>query len=121
MKLEVFKEIIRLLEKHDKSIHKIYEAGIDLTNIQDDLHVIINHLIGSIYGKEGLETFNWWCYDKEWGCRDDLDMTDTDGNILCQTIEDLHAYLEENADDTYDLPQKMSSSERLELLKQMFS
>jgi hypothetical protein len=89
MKLEVFKKIIELLKKHQSKIDAAYKAEIDLINFCDPLEQVISLLIGSYYGKEGKETFDWWCYEKNWGERTDLTMTDKDGNELCRTIEEL--------------------------------
>ena len=121
MKLKVFKEIIDRLKEQDEILDKTHSAGIDLTNLLDPIQTVVSHLIGTIYGKEGLETFQWWCYEKEWGSRDDITMTDDVGNKLCQTVNDLHKYLEENAIEDYKLTKKLTDEERLEILKNMFN
>ena len=121
MKLKVFKEIIDRLKEQDEILDKTHSAGIDLTNLLDPIQTVVSHLIGTIYGKEGLETFQWWCYEKEWGSRDDITMTDDVGNKLCQTVKDLHKYLEENAIEDYKLTKKLTDEERLEILKNMFN
>ena len=120
MKLEVFKKIIELLKKHQSKIDAAYKAEIDLINFCDPLEQVISLLIGSYYGKEGKETFNWWCYDKNWGERIDLTMTDKDGNELCRTIEELHQWLEENKTNDYELPHYMTKEEREETIKKLF-
>ena len=120
MKLEVFKEIVGLLKEQQEKLDTAYKAGIDLINFCDPLEQVISLLIGSYYGKEGKETFNWWCYDKNWGERIDLTMTDKDGNELCRTIEELHQWLEENKTDDYELPHYMSTEERIETIKKLF-
>lgn len=120
MKLEVFKEIIGGLKKHQSKIDAAYKAEIDLINFCDPLEQVISLLIGSYYGKEGKETFNWWCYDKNWGERIDLTMTDKDGNELCRTIEELHQWLEENKTNDYELPHYMTKEEREETIKKLF-
>lgn len=120
MKLKVFKEIVAKLKEQDEILDKTYKAGIDLTNLLDPIQLAITHLIGAIYGKEGLETFDWWCYEKEWGTRADINMTDKDGTELCQTVEDLHKWLEKNVADDYKLPKRLTDEERLAVLKNMF-
>ena len=120
MKLEVFEEVIELLKKHQSKIDAAYKAEIDLVNFCDTLEQVISLLIGSYYGKEGKETFDWWCYDKNWGERTDLTMTDKDGNELCRTVEELHQYLEENRTDDYELPRTMSEEERMQIFKQLY-
>ena len=120
MKLEVFKKIIELLKKHQSKIDVAYKAEIDLVNFCDPLEQVISLLIGSYYGKEGKETFDWWCYDKNWGERTDLTMTDKNGDELCKTIEELHQWLEENKTDDYNLPYQMTDEERTRYLNGIF-
>lgn len=120
MKLKVFKEIIDKLKEQDEILNKTYKAGIDLTNLVDPIQSAVSHLIGSIYGKDGLDVFDWWCFNKEWGTRKDMTMTDNDGKLLCENIKDLHKWLEDNASEDYDLPKKLTEEERLSILKGMF-
>ena len=120
MKLEIFKDIVSKIQEQDLIIDKAYAAGIDLTNLFDPIQQIVSHLIGSIYGSSGKETFDWWCFDNEYGTKG-LEMTDQNGNLLCQTIEDLHSYLEDNKVDDYELPKKYTDEERLQILKNMFN
>ncbi len=120
IKLEVFKEIVSKLKEQQESLDKAYKSGVDLINFVDPLESAISMLIGSIYGKEGKETFDWWCWEKEWGERIDLTMTDKDGDELCRTVEELHQYLEENRTDDYELPRAMSEEERMQIFKQLY-
>lgn len=120
MNYEVFLEVIRLLKEQATRIDKAYDSGIDLINFSDPVTSAVSHLIGAAYGKEGLETFQWWCYEKEWGSRAELTMTCADGKLLCETELDLYNYLEENKDDDYSLPKKLTREERIEMLKQIF-
>jgi predicted translin family RNA/ssDNA-binding protein len=124
MKLEVFKEIVNKLQEQDQILDRIYSAGIDITQLMDPMRSVVSHLIGSIYGKVGLDVFSWWCYEKEWGTRTDLTMTDAEGKTLCNTIEELHEYLEsfdENEKKEYSLRKKLSDEERTEMLKNLFT
>ena len=123
IKLEVFKRIVLKLKEQGESMDKAYKAGIDLINFTGPYESVISMLIGSIYGQEGKETFDWWCYEKDFGKRTDLKMTDKDGNELCRTIEELHQYLEENKVNDYYLSkyQIMTDEERTSLLNQLIS
>ena len=123
MKLEVFKQIVSKLKQQQESLDKAYEAGIDLINFTDSYESVISMLIGSIYGQEGKETFDWWCYEKNFGERTDLKMTDKDVNGLCRTIEELHQYLEDNKVNDYHLSKYeiMTDEERKDLLNQLIS
>ena len=123
MKLEVFKDVVNKLQEQQKILDNTYNAGIDIANLFDPIHTAVSHLIGSIYGKVGLDVFSWWCYEKEWGTRTDLTMTDADGKTFCNTIEELHEYLEsfdENQKKEYSLRKKLSDEERTEMLKNIF-
>ena len=120
MKLEVFIEIVSLLKEQSNKEQAAYDAGIDLINLNDPMHTAISHLIGTIYGTEGKDVFEWWCYEKEWGARKDLKMTEADGTEICQTLLDLHDWLEKNKADDYGLPIKLTMDERLSLIASMF-
>ena len=117
MKYEVFVEVVNLLKGYKEKEDTVYKCGLDLYDFTEQLQSAITILIGSIYGESGLDTFNWWCYEKEWGTREDLTMTDPDGNQLCRTIEELHDYLEENKIDDYQIKKPISPEEREEILK----
>ena len=123
IKLEVFERIVLKLKEQGESMDKAYKAGIDLISFTGPYESVISMLIGSIYGQEGKETFDWWCYEKNFGEQTDLTMTDKDGNELCRTIEELHQYLEENKVNDYHLSkyQIMTDEERTALLNQLMS
>ena len=123
IRLEVFERIVLELKEQQEKLDKAYEAGIDHINFTGPYESVISMLIGSIYGQEGKETFDWWCYEKNFGERTDLTMTDKDGNKLCRTIEELHQYLEDNKVNDYYLSkyQIMTDEERKDLLNQLIS
>lgn len=123
IRLEVFERIVLELKEQQEKLDKAYEAGIDHINFTGPYESVISMLIGSIYGREGRDTFDWWCYEKNFGERTDLTMTDKDGNELCRTIEELHQYLEENKVNDYYLSkyQIMTDEERTSLLNQLMS
>jgi len=123
IRLEVFERIVLELKEQQEKLDKAYEAGIDHINFTGPYESVISMLIGSIYGREGRDTFDWWCYEKNFGERTDLTMTDKDGNKLCRTIEELHQYLEENKVNDYHLSkyQIMTDEERKHLLDELIS
>ena len=121
MKYTVFNEIVTKLKEQSDTLNKVYASGVDLTNIVDSYETVISHLIGTIYGKEGKETFDWWCYEKVWGSRTDITMEDVHGNLLCETIEDLYEWLERGDKLDYDLPIKLTDSQRTEILNNLFN
>lgn len=120
MKLAVFKEIVRLLELQHTKDRAFSKLGLDTMYLSENLDTAITHLIGAVYGKEGKETFEWWCYDKEWGTLKDLKMTDADGTEMCKTIEELWQYLEDNINNDYELPVKLTDEERQQFMENVF-
>lgn len=120
MKFEVFAEIVALLKEQSDKEHNAHQVGIDLINFNDPVHAAVSHLIGAVYGPEGKDVFEWWCWDKEWGSRIELKMTEADGTEVCQTLVDLHDWLENNKTDEYGLPTKLTLEERLSLIASIF-
>lgn len=118
MKLETFKVLVEKLKIQQQKERAAYQIGIDLLELTNTFHEVISILVGSYYGKEGLEIFEWWCFEKDWGSREDLTMRDKDNNELCKTIEDLHEYLEKNRCDDYVLSKGASSDDSF---KNMFT
>lgn len=120
---EVFERIVFELKEQQEKLDKAYKTGIDLIDFTCPYESVISMLIGSIYGQEGRDTFDWWCYEKNFGERTDLKMTDKDENELCRTIEELHQYLEENKVNDYYLSkyQIMTDEERKDLLDKLIS
>ncbi|MFM2009861.1 MAG: hypothetical protein RLZZ479_251 [Bacteroidota bacterium] len=106
MNLEVFKEVVECLKKQEELFDAFYKLGIDSLNFIEPLQKANSHLIGAVYGKEGKDIFEWWCYDKKWGTRKDLQAFDADGKVICESIEDLWQYLEKNATWDYELTKK---------------
>jgi len=120
MKKEVFLEVLREFKNAKATEDKLYDAGLDMNNINDSFHRMISHLVGTIYGDEGLDTFYWWVYDKEFGTREDLKMSDAKGNEICRTAEELYEYLEANKVDDYELAPTFTDEERMAIFKSVF-
>jgi len=120
MNFETFAEIVALLKEQSNKEQASYDAGIDLINFNDPIHAAVSHLIGTIYGTDGKDVFDWWCYEKDWGARKDLIMTEVDGTEVCQTLVDLHEWLENNKTEEYSLPTKLTLEERLSLIASIF-
>jgi hypothetical protein len=70
MKYKEFSEIIDRLKEYDSSVQKAHKVGIDVYDFADGLHRIINILIEEVYGEEGADWFNWFCYEAEYGKKD---------------------------------------------------
>ena len=61
---EVFERIVFELKEQQQKLDKVYEAGIDLIDFTGPYESVISMLIGSIYGMEGRDVFDW-CY-RDW-------------------------------------------------------
>lgn len=120
MNFEVFEKVVKTIETQQEQSLELYKLGIDLANFEEPLQNVISHLIGSIYGKEGLETFEWWCYEKDFGKRADITMHNSDGDLVCETLVDLWQWLEDFAVWDYELTPPMTDEERMEQMKKIF-
>lgn len=121
MDIEVFKKVVEQLKITQERSRSLAKLGVEVYSITDELISAISHLIGAYYGKEGLETFEWWCWDKEWGTRTDLRMKAANGEVICETIEDLHQYLEDTGNPyDYKLPVPLTHEERMNYMETIF-
>lgn len=119
MEYEKFCEIILRLKKFQEKKSEAYKLKIDLLEFFEDLEIIISRLISEIYGEQGLEWFDWFCYENDFGNKDwsttpcykmvDGKMvkihetgevrhgaTDENENPICYSIESTWEYLETN-------------------------
>ncbi len=92
MNCKTFLDIITRLKTHSQRTHDCYKLGLDLCNFDEDLFVVISSLFKEIYGTEGLEWIEWFCYEHV----GEHFAQDADGNRICDTPENLWKYLEEH-------------------------
>jgi hypothetical protein len=123
MKYQVFERIIFLLQKMQVQNSAIYKAGVDITEALDPLNEVIGHLTRNYYGTEGADWIDWFCYEKDFGAREEITANDKDGNEICRNVYELWELVEDCREDAepYDLKKPMSDSEREELLKSFFN
>ena len=96
MKFETFENIVDILKERDEDLSKLYKLGVDLIEFVDPHRFVISTLIEELYGEGGLEMFNWFCYDRDYGKRTDLTAHDADGNLICQDVKSLWEYIEKH-------------------------
>jgi len=120
MTYERFLKITLSLQKQDRVLSNLNSNGVDLTDFIDPYSNIINELITEIYGEEGVDWFNWFCWESDFGQKDwskgdtykmNKDGTselihkdgevrfgayDKDNNPICYSHESLWEYLEKN-------------------------
>jgi hypothetical protein len=46
------------------------------------------------FGVDGEDMISWWCYEKDFGKREDLTCQDKDGNLICQDLDGLYEYIQ---------------------------
>lgn len=93
MELEIFKKLIQNLKDFSEREDQMMKLGVDLIDHIEPLAASISLLVNSIYGKEGLDTFNWFCYENDFGSGD-LKMWNADNQIICEDVEGLWHWLE---------------------------
>jgi len=98
MKFEHFKNIADQYKLLDKELTELEEIGFNLFDskykIADRFSIIMEEVFLSHYTVEGLDWINWFFYENDFG-RSGLTAYD-DKKLICQTIEDLHKYIEQN-------------------------
>ena len=116
MEYKNFEKLITTLEEQDKAITELHNSKVDLFYFVDPYHSIIETLIIEIYGDQGFDWFNWFCYESEFGKKDwskksliqgagsvikklkkdKYGAHDGKGNKICYDIKSLYQYLEKN-------------------------
>ena len=122
MTYEAFQQVILLLKKDSNKSNKLYKLGVDMFNINDELHQIITTLFRAHYSKDGEDMISWWL----WEDTEKL-LYDLEGNQIndLTKIEDLWKYIEEirKSSDfeeyTPEKPKKMSKKQLEKLFKGM--
>ena len=120
MEYSDFLKVTLSLQKMDRTLSEANKLNVDLVNFVEPYHEIVDVLIKNIYGEEGLDWFQWFCYESEYGTRDwskgdcyrhNEDGTtelihkdgevrfgahDEKGNPICYSHESTWEYLENN-------------------------
>ncbi len=90
------------LQKEGRVISELYDRNVDLIEFVDPYHGIIFTLVKSIYGEKGLDWFQWFCYESDFGQSVYTDKdgnpahgaTDENGEPICYSFESLWEFLE---------------------------
>ena len=97
-----FLKVILSLQKEGRVVSDLYDRKVDLIEFVDPYHTIISILLKSIYGEKGLDWFQWFCYESDFGQSVYTDKegnptpgaTDENGNPICYSFESLWEFLE---------------------------
>ena len=93
MTYENFLKVITAIEKQDKAVSALYDLKVDLVEWTDPYGVITGKLLEEIYGEEGVDWFNWYCYENNFGTGG-LEAWDENKNPICYNTKSLWEYLE---------------------------
>lgn len=99
MTYQTFEKIVLLLKNQSSQINTLYDMGVDITDHTDRFYTIIGELMRAIYGQQGYDTFQWFCYERDYGMglsKDDPAAWDENGNPICYDIKSLYEHLESN-------------------------
>jgi hypothetical protein len=94
MEKTVFFNMIEELEKRDNKTKTLYHLGVDLTELDSPFESVIRDLMIECFGVDGEDMISWWCYEKDFGKREDLTCQDKDGNLICQDLDGLYEYIQ---------------------------
>lgn len=94
MKFKTFESIIKRLKTQSDEVSKLYSMKIDLIEFIDPYHTIISDMLKEEYGSEGIDWWNWFCYERDFGTRTDLEAFDADNNPICRDVKELWELME---------------------------
>ena len=84
---------IQKIHKRSSDLYQNYK--IDLVDYEDEYSVIIDSLLNEVFTKSQKDMFDWFCYESDFGEKEDFHAYDKNGNIICDTWENLYKTLEE--------------------------
>jgi hypothetical protein len=90
-----FLKITLSLQKQARVLDALHKHGVDLYDVVDPYHEMISLLIKQIYGEQGLDWFQWFCGENDFGTNG-LEAHDADGTPICFSHESLWEYLQKN-------------------------
>jgi len=113
-----FLKITLGLQKTGRDLSKLYDMKVDLLDLIDPYHEIINVALSEIYTEEGCDWLNWFMYENDFGEKDwsttptyilidgkmvldtpDIESPygarDKDGNPICYSFESTYEFLKQ--------------------------
>ena len=99
MKFEDFFKILDCYKRGTEMISDLHDLGFDLMEgryqLSDIVFEQLQNSIRSIYGEEGLDCVEWFIFENDYGDKK-MEANDENGDLICQTFEELFVYLEKN-------------------------
>lgn len=90
--IEQFRTVINNRKKQHDKLQQLYKLGIELTDYSDVYDESISVLFSSLFGKDGLDMIDWFCFDNKFG-EGHFVVTDKKGNVIHYNIDSLYEYL----------------------------
>lgn len=91
-----FQKIFLHLRDMSDELNQLYSKKVNLIDFVDPYHSVITELLKEIYGEQGYEWIAWYCYEKDFGRREDLKAYDENKNPICYDLKSLWEYIEQN-------------------------
>ena len=89
MDLQTFSSLINGIKAQNDKTHDLYKHGVDLLSFNDDYYKNVVHpLLIEAFGKEGLDSIEWFIYEK--GDNPEMKAWDKDDNEICYDIPSLY-------------------------------
>lgn len=57
-------KVIRLIKDQNSKANELYKLGVDISELNDNLHLVIDILLDSTFSKEKAETLSWYIYEE---------------------------------------------------------
>jgi hypothetical protein len=120
MEYKKFEKMVELLKAHEQKVNSAYDLKIDLIDFTDDLQSVVSILLEEAYGKEGLDWFDWFRFESDYGDKKWKNVPvyekgpdgklvevkgkkaskygahDEKGNPICYSVKSTWEFLEEN-------------------------
>lgn len=99
MNKETFIKILELQSEHYQKEQKLYELGLDTTELNEPLVGAICLLWSELLTEEGVENLDWFLYEKDYisgSLREDMKAWDENNNEILRNTDELYNYLIEN-------------------------
>ena len=102
MEYSEFLKVVLGLQVESKRISSLYDLKVDLIEFTEGYSTIISTLIKAVYGEKGLDWFDWFCYESDFGQKNwtgkdgepTHGATDENGKPICYSHESLWEFLE---------------------------
>jgi len=99
MTFENFFKILDCYKRGSEMISDLHDLGFDLMEgryqLSDILFEQLQNSIRFVYGDEGLDWVEWFIFENGYG-DNKMDANDEDGELICQSYEELFQFLEKN-------------------------